>query len=247
MMLNGFRSRSIKQWRVVTGLLMGITVYSSMVHAGEAQGLRGQRYCEVILAEKRLIFAVYNTIFLNDCPAALWNQLSENELKKETGSYFVHLNGPRFWMIDGFTDSKLINPEQRSFGGIKMRKAGLLHLNLKTILFGATPYREHAVDRTTTWVYDAGKPIYELISPDHEVYVMQSYSVQQIPQTQASLGELATKLTLPKGWQFRTGILQKQGQIPAFNNKAYVIQDNFQNTYQKSASDLLNSNSEPRP
>jgi len=50
-------------------------------------------------------------------------------------------------------------------------------------------------------VYAKGKPVYELIDPDGNVYVLQAHEAKFPTETLAKLGE---KLTLSKGWQFRT-------------------------------------------
>ena len=69
---------------------------------------------------------------------------------------------------------------------------------------------------------------------------MQSYSVQLINQSEETLKKLAEKLKLPSGWQFKTGILNKNDQVKTSDNKAQVIQDEYGNTYQKADHDLLN-------
>lgn len=119
-----------------------------------------------------------------------------------------------------------------------MREAGILHLSLMD-LFKNKPYQSHVVHRKTTWVYQADKPVFELIDPNGQVFVMQSYSVQKYPQTMNTLTQLGAKLQLPKGWKFKTGVLNKPETIEAVNNKAVVVQDNFLNTYQKASHDFL--------
>src|SRR5438128_1925568 len=111
-------------------LLAFLTIcFSFSAHAVDMQNLRGQRYCEVLLGADRWIprnVEVYNTIGLNQCPKELWDKLTPEQIKKDTGATFVRLNGPRHWVIDGIKNSKLINPKQREFGGIAMRTAGIL-------------------------------------------------------------------------------------------------------------------------
>lgn len=208
--------------------------------AAQMDNLRNQRYCEIILSQKSLNFSVYNTIGLNDCPQQIWEKITPESIKKETGAFWVHLNGPRYWMIDGFKNTKAINPEQRVLGGLAMREAGIVHLGLFDILRGGKPYSAITVDRETVWVFDANKPVYELIDPKGQVFVMQSYSVQKAPQTEESLAQLGSKLKLPEGWKFRTGTLRKEMDLVAVNNKATVVQDDFLNTYQLAAQDFLN-------
>ena len=61
--------------------------------------LRNYRYCEVIPVFREgltLPVQVYNTIGLNDCPAALWAKLDDKAVAKQYGATIVKLNGPRF-------------------------------------------------------------------------------------------------------------------------------------------------------
>ncbi|HAT5921011.1 TPA: hypothetical protein JAG59_002840 [Legionella pneumophila] len=222
-----------------SSLLLYILLFVPFLsYSAETSNMRGKRYCEIILAKTISSYAVYNTWGLNDCPEQLWSKVSISAVKKETGSSFVHLNGPRYWVIDGFKNTSLINPAIKTISGIPMREAGILHLSLMD-LFKNKPYQSHVVDRKTTWVYQADKPVFELIDPNGQVFVMQSYSVQKYPQTMNTLTQLGAKLQLPKGWKFKTGVLNKPETIEAVNNKAVVVQDNFLNTYQKASHDFL--------
>ncbi|HHT9950799.1 TPA: hypothetical protein ACT9K3_000622 [Legionella pneumophila] len=221
------------------GISLFILFFAPLLSYGaETSNMRGKRYCEIILTKTISSYAVYNTWGLNDCPEQLWSKVSVSTVKKETGSSFVHLNGPRYWVIDGFKNTSLINPAIKTISGIPMREAGILHLSLMD-LFKNKPYQSHVVDRKTTWVYQADKPVFELIDPNGQVFVMQSYSVQKYPQTMNTLTQLGAKLQLPKGWKFKTGVLNKPETIQAVNNKAVVVQDNFLNTYQKASHDFL--------
>ncbi|WP_454780478.1 hypothetical protein [Legionella sp. WA2022007384] len=206
--------------------------------AAQKSHLRGERYCEIIISKSLSEYAVYNTIGLNDCPQKIWEKITTEDVKKETRSTHVHLNGPRYWMIDGMQNSNLVNSNVKTFNGLAMREAGILHIPLKDLLLDA-PYRPLDVARKTTWIYEGGKPVYELIDPDGNVFVMQSYSVQKIPQTKQSLSQLGSKLKLPANWQFKTGVLKKTDTVQAINDMAVVVQDNFLNTYQKATHDLL--------
>ncbi|ARB92053.1 hypothetical protein [Legionella longbeachae] len=223
-------------------LIFALLILPTFSFAAQKSHLRGQRYCEILIEKSRTDFAVYNTIGLNNCPERMWDKITPAVVKSETGSSFVHLNGPRYWVIDGLKNSDLVNPEVKTFDGLKMREAGILHISFWDLFRTGASYKQLQVARHTTWVYDAGKPVYELIDPKGNVYVMQSYSVQKTPQTEQSLAQLGTKLKLPKKWQFKTGVLKKTGTVPAINNMAIVIQDDFLNTYQKASHDLLVEN-----
>lgn len=218
--------------------LLFLTI-SCFSYAAQSMGMRGGRYCEIIIGKKLTTYLVYNTWGLNDCPENQWKTLSVSQLKKETGSSFIHLNGPRYWVFDGLKNTHLINPDVKTFNGITMREAGVLYISLSDLFSFEHPYQKHKVQRQTTWIYQAGKPVYELIDSQSNVFVMQSYSAQKMTQNENSLSQLGAKLNLPKGWKFKTGILKKEETIQAINQLAIVVQDDFLNTYQQSTHDFL--------
>ncbi len=209
---------------------------AASVTAGSIIDLRGKRYGEVLLGTGGVVVSkeldVYNTIGLNDCPEELWSKLDPAAIKKETGAKVVRLNGPRYWVMDGMTNSN-VSPDIRNFGGIEMRRAGVLAVSISDLMH-QDPYTVHKVARQTTWVYQAGKPVYQLISPDGSVFFMQSFSAQKKSQDMQDLAKLGSALTLPKGWQFRTLTLKKDYLLTATDGMAYVTRDDFANTYQKS-------------
>lgn len=200
--------------------------------------LRGQRYCEVLaggMAGLHLSLDVYNTIGLSDCPAESWQKLDANAIQKDLGVSRVKLNGPRYWTIDRFENAKLMDSATRTFGGIPMRKAGVLQLSLLDMLSLGKPYVTHTVRRDTTEVFIAGKRVYQLIDPKGRTFFMQSYSVQEKPQTEESLATLGTRLQLPKGWSFKTLTIATDTRVSTVDGYATVVQDDYGNTYQLSA------------
>lgn len=220
-------------------LFMLLAILPILSQAAETMQIRGQRYCEIIVARSLTTYAVYNTWGLNNCPASLWERITIPEVKRETNASFVYLNGPRYWVIDGFKKTALINPTVKTISGLGLREAGVLHLSLKDLLKPNTPYQERNVNRQTTWIYQAERPVYELIDPQGRIFVMQSLSVQKRPMNEKALADLGNTLTLPKGWKFKTGILKKDEALEAINNQAVVVQDTFLNTYQMATHDFL--------
>lgn len=203
------------------------------------QNLRGARYCEIILSDGWMKFAVYSTIGLNDCPENKWREITKENVKKETGSLVVILNGPRYWTMDEIKGTSLTNEEVKSFSGLKMKKVAHVKLSLSNLFGGGTPYHPNVVKRDTAFIFDEGKQVYELVSPDGDVYVMQSYTTAKEKLTMKNLVSLDKQLKLPKGWQYKTGVLNKNQKVLSENNKAFVIQDNFMNSYQRASHDFL--------
>ena len=201
-------------------------------------GFRDHRYCEVLLGTGGMIFPdeldVYNTIGLNDCPQDQWGKLSEAQIKTETGAKFVILNGPRFWVIDRFVGSSPISTTVKSFGEIEMRKAGVLQVSLGDFIGSRKPYRPRQIHRKTVVLFKAGFPVFQLIDNKGAIYFMQSYSLEKAELSYDKLASLGEKLDLPRGWRFRSVVLNQDYFLKAENEWATVLQDDLRNTYQKS-------------
>jgi len=205
---------------------------------GERSDLRNARYCEIILVTGRLNNiegAVYNTIGLNDCPAEQWEALDPEQLKEEYQANDIIFNGPRYFMMD---ENSLAEPgEVASFDGLEMRHLATLELPAGSLIgdnLEGQPYTENTVDRETEYVFRGGLPVYELVSPDGQVYVLQSYSQIVDPTlTEDDLPNLGDRLELPEGWQYRVRELDEDLVLRTVGGEAHVIQDDLKNTYQR--------------
>lgn len=197
---------------------------------------RGARYCEILVGfveDTNVRIEVYNTFGLNDCPAEAWDSVDPAKVKADQKADTVILNGPRRWVIDRFVDSAFLDPTKVVIGGIEMRKAGELVLPIAEAM--GSPYATREVHRDTTYAFDAGKNVYELLDPMGAVYVMQSFSLQQDADlAESDLPGLSAQLTLPTGWTYRTRSLTAPLQVTAVNGVATVVQDDRANTYQRS-------------
>lgn len=200
--------------------------------------LRNYRYCEVLPVFSygdRICVEVYNTLSFNDCPEEDWAELNAETLQEELDAIQVFLNGPRHWVINGAEGNA--NPTSAkisSFGNLQMSRLGLLDLeNLNEMPSTGVKYTEHEVARSNTWIYFAGNEVYELTSAEGETYIMQSYS--RIIDADLEIGDLSNigdRLALPEGWAFSTRILQEDYYLVS-DGKAFVIQDDLANTYQR--------------
>lgn len=223
--------------------LKGIFIFLIALNcmAKELSNLRNVRYCEVLVIHGITSIEIYSTIGLNECPNNIWQHLDTESLKKKLNVYDVMLNGPRYWVLDKIETNAILEPKFISLSGLRLKLVAHLKNVLFVLLKNKKPYHEVEVARQTVWIYEANKPVYELISPDGAIYIMQSYSVHKDEhQTLDSLSLLGHKLKLPKSWVFKTGILLKEERIPTKNDKAIVIQDDFENTYQRIDRDVLN-------
>ncbi|MGI9615621.1 MAG: hypothetical protein ACR2QO_22100 [Acidimicrobiales bacterium] len=194
--------------------------------------IRDLRYCEifpVFSTSDGAEAAAYNTFGLNNCPQDEWEAIDLDEVISQVGDDFATRNGPRYWTMD-FIVSKTEPKGQEFFGTLEMRHGA-------TVQIGASappgPYSGRSVERDTEFHFYGGTPVFELIDPDGNVYVMQSYSVQQVTdQSFADLASLDERISLPDGWQFRTRTLIEDLIVEDIDGIATVVQDDFQNTYQ---------------
>lgn len=212
----------------------------SATTAGDKQPpseLRDVRYCEVIPSVTdgaTITTSIYNTLGYNACPPVQWAALTEDKVNREFGSQSAKLNGPRHWVLDRMQASgSSTTGTTFAFGGITMGLRGTLTTPAGQPTVGDQIYVPNQVKRDTVWIYDAGKPIFELADPQGNVYVMQSYAqIADRTLTIEQLPDLAGKLALPQGWSYRTEMLGAELDL-ASDGLATVVNDNLYNSYQK--------------
>jgi len=159
---------------------------------------RNMRFCEILIVKFRGI-EVYNTTGVSDCPGQSWTDLNVRKIRRQFRALKVEKNGPHYWMMDSQTVSF---GTKASFGGVDAR--WVARLPLLTALEAATgsrPYKVFTPKKTQKMVYAKGKPVYELVDPSGNVYVLQAHE-EKFPLD--SLANLGQQLKPPKGWQFRT-------------------------------------------
>jgi pimeloyl-ACP methyl ester carboxylesterase len=194
---------------------------------------RGTRYCEILLfypAEGGLLEAeVWGTQFIGDCPAEQWDALDATTIQADYGASFVKLNGPRNSLPDfgGFDSTGDVI---RSYGGIDMAQHATLLVD-PTQTQG--PYEERTALRVNRFEQWAGSEVYEITSSDDTQYVMISASQIVDPAlTVDQLPGLGARLSLPEGWSWSVRTLETSRALET-EGKAVVLQDEFENTYQR--------------
>jgi len=203
----------------------------------DSRELRNVRYCEIIPVTRKgakLTAWVYNTLGLNDCPACEWDALTEDQVNEAYGSVSAKLNGPRYWVIDKLVGSGSTATGQKfTFGGIEMELRASIKTRFREGTVGEEFYVPNQVQRDTVYTYRAGQPVYELTSPQGDVYIMQSYAqIQDKNLTIDGLASLGSKLALPEGWTYATRTPTEDFELPS-NGLAYVINDDLYNSYQR--------------
>jgi hypothetical protein len=188
---------------------------------------RNMRFGEILLVKPTGI-EVYNTTGVNDCPPRLWNALDLDKIKKQYGAPRVEKNGPHYWMMDEQTVSF---GEKVAFGGLEARWVATLNLAAaEKAVQGSEPYKVFRPKKTQKMVYFKGKPVYELVDPDGNVYVLQAHEEQFPIESLPKLGEKLKKL--PRGWQYRTRNLTEDLVLDLVPDKPiYAVGDEFHQYY----------------
>lgn len=191
----------------------------------------GKRYGEVLLVSQTPTgpqVAVFNTFPLNDCPHDAWSALDPRALAEENGVAAALLNGPRYWLMSEIVKTREDVGEKRTFGGIEMLQQATVELSS----MNPAPFSVNKVSRRTVFVFGAGRPVFELLDPHGQRWVMQSWSQTVDPALSlADLPGLGTRLQLPDGWSYRTSTLTSPLRIDTTTEAAHVTQDNLANTY----------------
>ena len=191
----------------------------------------GKRYGEVLLvrmSESGPEATVYNSFPLNDCPAEQWNALDAEAIARENGAVAALLNGPRYWLMSRI-GKKAAGPQPtQSFGGIDMIEQATVQLASNN----PQPYNVNKVDRRAVFTFDAGRPVFELVDPDGQRWVMQTWS--QVVDNNLTLDDLtglASRLNPPQGWRYETRTLTEPLTVDTTETVAHVLQDELTNSY----------------
>ena len=198
----------------------------------QALNLSGKRYGEVLLVtpgEAGPQATVYNSYPLNDCPAELWSALDPQAIAAENGAAAALLNGPRYWLMNSIEKEPQGPQITKNFGGIEMIQQATV---LLSSMNPPAPYTVNEVSRHTVFVFNAGEEVYELIDPDGQRWVMQTWSQVADPNlSRADLPGLAGRLNLPDGWSYEPRVLTETLRVDTRTRRAHVTQDDLTNSY----------------
>jgi hypothetical protein len=197
------------------------------------EGVRNVRYCELIPVVRRglhLTATVYNTLGLNDCPAAVWDKITEAAMRKRFGALKVVLNGPRHFVMDAITaEGDTAAGKTVEAGGLSLTARATIDVGLFDLR--PKPYRERTIARETRYVFKAGKPVFLLVRPDGARYASYAQIIDK-SLSYADLPALGGRLKLPTGWRYET-MTPDADLVLGAQGKATVVQDDLDNTYQK--------------
>jgi hypothetical protein len=182
---------------------------------------RGMRYAEIAMVTPEAI-TIYNSSGLSEAPVDQWDALNVDEIKERFHLRSVIKNGPHWWLADTATFQF---GQEHTFGGMGFRWAATLPTNLADA-GGGQDYKIFVANKRGSLEYSKGKPIYELVSPEADTFVMQSSNID-VDDDFAKLGK---RLSLPDAWQFRARTLDGDLTVE-LDGKVKTVMDDLRNVY----------------
>jgi hypothetical protein len=206
--------------------------------------LRNFPYCELIpdtVANGIITEHVFNTLGFNTCPSDTWETITEQNVIDAYNAQYgstglatsATINGRRHWVLDSIKSGGGVtsSSDTLTVNGMELGLKGLLTTPVGDATIGTNAYEVNTVQRNTTYLFKKGRKIYQLIDPDGNVYVMQSYTTQMAPLTLKKLDRMGRFLDLPEGWRYRVVKLDKDLNLTA-SGSTQIVNDKFRNTYQ---------------
>ena len=197
---------------------------------------RGLAQCELFLMKTeagKMEALVYNTTGLNDCPPGQYNPMDAKVLAQQTKSDVVWKNPRRFWMMDHLTIALAGKP--REFYGLPFNFVAKMQMPAgfdTTKDQSSQAYNPMKIHRVTKYEFLKGRMVFLLRSPDGHTWVMQTYTNHvDRSLTEATLPNMGQKLKLPKGWQYKAKVLDRNLIINT-TGLANIVPDDLANMYQ---------------
>ena len=226
------RPRHVAALVVAIAVAAGLLAGPAAAKIRKSENLHNDRYCEIFELKgvpPESTVSVWNTIGLNDCPAAWWDNLDTAKIAAENDDTLVIKNGPRHWLMDS---AKGDVGGVKDFEGEDLRHVAMIPLSSPADL-AQTPYTERTIERTNTWRWKKDRRVFELVTPKGVHYLMQSYSQIVDPDLRLSdLKDIGDRLDLPEGWRFKSHRLNRPLTMRA-EGSATILQDDLKNTYQR--------------
>jgi hypothetical protein len=153
---------------------------------------RGYQYCELVFNYAEKGSDIYSTSPIAQADLDWWDKLDVDKLAKEFGAVSVYKNGPQWWSMD---EVGVMASAPVEVAGVEMVFGA--HLPPGTLKIAKYTVFNPAKFQRLVW--NAGKPVYQLVDPDGNVYVLQGH---KIPTDRlATLGDQFKDL--PDGWTYR--------------------------------------------
>ena len=160
---------------------------------------RGYIYCELVFNYGEDVgFDIYTTSHIAPCDVDWWDNLDLEAVAAERGAIAVIKNGPQWWSMD---EVDQMEGDPVSVAGVGMGFGA--HLPPGTM--GTPDYVVFYPAKYQNLTWKAGKPTYQLVDPEGNVYVIQGHKVPV--EELATLGDRMKGL--PEGWEYRVETLEQ--------------------------------------
>lgn len=184
---------------------------------------RNLRYCELFAVGEEWI-TVYNSMGLSEAPPELWDALDAEAAAEQLGANLAIKNGPHWWAADWTTLQYSV--AEFLVGGIGFRIAARLPASLAVSGKLQPPFYTVAeAEKKGELFYLAGRPVHELVSPEGDVFVMQSSNIEPV-----EFAGLSERLKPEEGWQFRTRAAEEDMTV-VLEGTVKVVMDELRNVY----------------
>ena len=205
--------------------------------------MRDYPYCEVIpdsVAAGVTTEHVFNTLGFNTCPSDTWATITEQSIVDAYnaayggGATSATVNGRRHWVLDSIQSNggTTSSPDTLTVNGMEFGLKALLTIPAGGTAIGTDIYTVSTVQRDTTYIFKAGRKVYELIDPKGNVYTMQSYTTAVAPKlTLKRLSKIGPYDKLPQGWRYRARTLSQDLNLTAAGT-TQIVNDYLRNTFQ---------------
>ncbi len=184
---------------------------------------RDLRYAELFAVGPEWIY-VYNSTGESTAPPELWDATDPRQAASDLGAAAVVKNGPHWWAFDSCR--LRFHDEVVTVAGIGYRYCARLPAFLaKSGQLEPPFYTVVEAQKSGALHYAAGRAVYELVSPDGGVFVMQGSSIDPV-----SFDTLGEQLTLADGWRFQTRTLESDLTVP-LDGAVQVVMDDLKDVY----------------
>ena len=203
---------------------------------------RGYRYSEAfITCPGQPQPGIFNTTGFNirpensrdSIPDSIFQGYSDSAVQQDYGATAVFMEETRYWMMDKLRI--LLGNNIRNLDGLDTRFGAFTKTAPSATTGSSNAYKIAAVTRDSTFYFNAGQPVFILDAPkskdapDGMSFIQQSWVLGAGTFQDPAI---ESKLTLPKGWKWRTETLTKDLTINGVTengtaNQWKVLQDNL--------------------
>jgi len=209
-------------------------------------------FCLINIFSLHFFYVQVNTLStqgLGNCSSEDYFKLSPVSVKAQLATSPLKAFRVSLWGIYHPTmdlSNVFINHKYEDIGLLRFYEASVSTFRLSDMLqdpgmislyLQGANYLPYKSSEDLYYIWNPGSPVYELVDPDGNVYIM-TYFTNTLTQSLniQSLSELGAFLRLPKGWSYRTRVVEKVLEIEVnsrLSNFTTRLSDNYNNIYLK--------------